>query len=104
MSDKGLKFDSEKPRISLIPAEAILGLADVLTFGAKKYGDHNWSNGIEFTRLMDAIDRHHLEFKMGIDLDKESNKSHLLHMMANICFLYWLLLHKPEFDNRWQKK
>lgn len=98
----GKKFDSEKPRTALIPSSVILGLADVLTFGAQKYGDLNWTQGIAFDRLLSATDRHLLSFKQGIDIDSESGKHHILHAMANLCFLYWMSQNKPEFDNRWE--
>ena len=98
----GKKFDKGKPRVSLIPTEVISGLAEVLTFGAEKYGDLNWTKGIEYSRLIDATNRHLLKFQSGIDLDEESGKSHLLHCMANLTFLYWMSQNKKEFDDRWE--
>lgn len=100
---EGLKFDSGKNKISLIPTEVINGMADVLTFGASKYGKLNWLNGIDYSRLIDAANRHLLAFQSGEDLDKESNKSHLLHCMVNLAFLYYFTNHKPELDDRWEK-
>lgn len=100
----GVKFNKDKPRVSLIPSEFIIELAEVLTFGAKKYGDLNWTKGIKFTELLDAVDRHTLKFKSGIDLDHESSRSHLIHAVANLCFLYYLSNHKKEFDDRWENK
>ena len=38
----GLKFDSEKPRMDLLPPKAIFEVAKVLGFGAEKYGPENW--------------------------------------------------------------
>ena len=38
----GLKFDSEKPRMDLLPPKAISEVAKVLGFGAEKYGPENW--------------------------------------------------------------
>jgi len=37
MSGEGRKFDGEKPRMDLIPPEAMFALAEILTYGAKKY-------------------------------------------------------------------
>lgn len=99
----GTKFDQHKPKVSLIPSEVILGLARVLTMGANKYGELNWTSGIQSRRLIDALYRHLLAYQSGEDKDPESGESHLLHCMANLTFLYYLNNHKPELDNRWEK-
>ena len=39
---KGIKYDSAKPKMNLLPPKAILEVAKVLTFGAEKYGAENW--------------------------------------------------------------
>ena len=38
----GTKHDAGKPRMDLIPPRAEMLLAEVLTFGANRYGDDNW--------------------------------------------------------------
>ena len=41
----GLKYDDDKPRMDLIPPSVYKSLADVLTFGFKKYKKENsWQN------------------------------------------------------------
>ena len=52
-----MKFDKGKPRYSLIPTEATKALAEVLTYGAKKYKDNNWQQGTS-DRYTDALYRH----------------------------------------------
>ena len=42
MTEQGKKYDANKPRWDLLPLDALEGAADILTFGAKKYSDHNW--------------------------------------------------------------
>jgi len=37
MSGEGKKFDGDKPRMDLIPPEAMFALAEILTYGARKY-------------------------------------------------------------------
>jgi hypothetical protein len=98
-----IKHDQEKPRVSLIPSEVILGIADVMTYGAKKYSDHNYTNGLDYTRLIDAAHRHLLAFQSGEDMDPESGKSHLLHCMATLGMLYYHTKHITDKDNRWEK-
>lgn len=99
----GIKYDSEKPQLDLIPAEAIIELGKVLTFGQKKYGRANWANGIEASRLLSAALRHLQQFNSGEDLDPESGLSHVSHAMCNLAFLTWMLQNRPELDNRWVK-
>lgn len=101
-NEGGKKFDAEKPKISLIPSEVITGMAEILTFGANKYGALNWLKGIKYSRLIDAANRHMLAFQNGQDLDTESGKSHLLHAMVNLAFLYYFSVHKKELDDRWE--
>ena len=75
----GNKFDSDKPRMDLLPMDALLEVAKVLTFGAKKYGDHNWEKGIEFYRLRAAQLRHDAAVEMGELYDTESGLIHTAH-------------------------
>lgn len=96
----GLKHDQEKPDLSLIPREPLWELALVLMFGASKYSRNNWKNGIDLNRLTAAAIRHITQFQDGEDLDQESKRSHLMCASANLFFAYWILKHKPEFDDR----
>lgn len=82
-----LKELGDKPRIDLVPSEMIEGIADVLTYGAKKYDDHNWRKGIPFSVTYAAAMRHLLKFHKGIDLDAESGLHHLKHAACNILML-----------------
>ena len=84
---EGKKFDAGKRRHDLIPHEAINALADVLTYGADKYGPKNWEKGMAWGRLYAATQRHLIAFKAGEDMDAESGIHHLSHAMTNIAFL-----------------
>jgi len=83
----GVKHDEEKLRMDLIPPEAVVGLAEVLTFGSKKYGDRNWEKGISNGRLFAATMRHLWAHWAGEDNDEESGISHLKHAMCNLAFM-----------------
>lgn len=87
--DTGKKFDQGKPRFSLVPNQAMSEVVDVLTFGASKYGDHNWKQipGLQ-NRYYDALQRHLSAFRDGHTLDDESGKHHLAH--AACCVLFML--------------
>lgn len=79
-----------KPRHSLIPSEAITALAEVLTFGADKYGEHNWKKCKNTSVYLDALERHLQAWRCGERLDKESGLPHLAHALCNLTFLVYL--------------
>lgn len=97
---EGTKHDQDKLRLDLIPPEALESLGAVLTFGAKKYGDNNWQNGIRISRLIGAALRHWFLGKcIGEKYDKESGLPHTWHMFTNIMFIVWTERNRPEFDD-----
>lgn len=85
----GQKFDTGKLRVSLIPAEARHAMAEVLTYGEKKYGKPSgWRcvpNAVE--RYTDARDRHILAMDLGETHDPESGLPHAWHALTNMAFL-----------------
>ena len=99
----GIKHDQGKAPITLIPSEVIIGMAEVLAIGKDKYGELNWKKGIKYRRLIDAAFRHLLAFQSGQNNDLESNKSHILHCMVNLSFLFYFTNHNSELDDRWEK-
>lgn len=103
-SEEGIKYDQGKPRLDLIPYEALEGLGEVLAYGAKKYAEANWAKGIEYNRLIAAALRHLNQFNSGIDTDAESNLSHISHALCNLAFLSYMIKNRPDLDNRWIKK
>lgn len=82
-----MKFDSGKLRYGLIPPEATKALAEVLTYGAKKYKPNNWQQVDDPTRYVDALYRHLEAWRAGEKHDKESGLLHLAHALTNIAFL-----------------
>lgn len=103
-SEGGTKKDTGKPRICLIPVEAIEGAAEALMFGANKYGDYNYRAGIKHTRILDAILRHLMSHLKGEELDTESFLPHLSHAAAGISMLIWMTKHRPDLDDRYKKE
>ena len=85
---KEAKFDSGKPKLSLVPTEIIRAIAKVREFGVKKYKDpDNWKR-VEAERYRDAMYRHlllYIEDPYGID--EESALPHLWHLACNVAFL-----------------
>lgn len=84
---QGRKDDTGKLPMHLIPPEAHAILAQVLKDGADRYGAHNWEAGIKFTRLYDALERHLQAWRAGEDIDPDSGRSHLEHVLCNAMFL-----------------
>lgn len=86
---EGVKFDSGKPMPRLLPPSALLAIARVLTFGAKKYSPDNWKHvaGAK-DRYLDAMLRHILAYNSGEVNDPESGENHLAH--AGCCLLFLL--------------
>lgn len=84
---KGTKADKDKVRMELLPVEALMGTAEVLTFGAKKYEDRNWEKGIEYSRVYGALLRHMTAWWNGENVDLETGLSHLHHAGCCIAFL-----------------
>lgn len=102
MSNTGVKFDSDKPRMDLLDPSFTVGVAEVLTFGAQKYAANNWRKGMEVTRLISAIHRHLAAIQSNEDIDPESGLPHAYHIACNTMFLQWMLDNKPEKDDRYK--
>lgn len=96
----GIKYDAGKPAISLIPSEAVEETAIALTYGANKYGRHNYKKGMKHSRLYDAAMRHLLAYNKGEDIDAESGNSHLAHAAASIAMLIYMTKNRPDLDDR----
>lgn len=85
---EGVKFDSEKPRYSLLPALALEEVVYVLTFGSQKYADFNWMKVPEADdRFFSAANRHQWQWKRGEKIDSESKRHHLASAITNLMFI-----------------
>ena len=64
-------------------------LAAAMEYGANKpeYGRNNWKKGMEWSRLIDAAQRHGLAMLRGEEIDQESGNHHAGHMLASIHML-----------------
>lgn len=100
----GAKFDNGKPPLGLIPRQALEAEAQVMAFGANKYGRDNWRGGMDWTRLSDAALRHITAFVDGEDVDPETGLPHLAH--ARCCLAFLLAYSKLELgrDDRHHRR
>jgi hypothetical protein len=96
----GVKYDNGKLRFDLIPPESLKAIAEVFTFGAKKYGDRNWEKGISANRHFGAVQRHLWQWWQGKELDEESGLSHLSHAICDLAMLLATVQRRPDLDNR----
>ncbi|CAH9015381.1 putative phosphodiestherase [Vibrio phage 511E55-1] len=85
--DSGAKLDAGKPmagRLLGMFGGALMAVAEVGTFGAKKYTEGGWQHVEDgFKRYDDAGMRHFLKRGMGEELDPESELPHLAHEAWN---------------------
>jgi len=92
---QGAKADAGKPRLSIVPYEALARrVAVVREYGNRKYGDsENWKT-VEPSRYKDAMLRHLFAWLAdGDSLDGESGLPHFDHFLCNAVFL-------AEFEER----
>lgn len=83
----GRKDDNGKLRLDLLPPELLFDVAEILTFGATKYGDRNWEQGMKWGRVFGAAMRHLWAWWSGEDKDAETGCSHLAHALCCVMFL-----------------
>jgi len=98
---RGLKYDAGKLRYSLIPPSATKAIAEVLTFGAKKYAPNSWQtveNAEE--RYLDALIRHLEAYRSGESHDTESGLHHLSHLLCNAAFLHYFETQKELHESQ----
>ena len=100
MPKGGLKFDTDKPGLDMLPYEALVQMAKVLDFGKIKYHKWNWTEGISYTRLISASLRHINAYNRGESKDPETGLSHIAHAAVNLCFLLWHEKFRTDLDDR----
>lgn len=110
----GLRYDAGKARVELISPIALMGLARVLTKGAKKYADHNWRKGMAWSRCIGSLIRHLFLFMSGEDYDYDAKcpdcqastcinhtgELHVDQILCNAMFLSEYARTHRELDDR----
>ena len=100
--EEGVKHDDIKPPLGLLSTYALTETAKVLAFGAEKYAEDNWRQGLSYRRLVSAALRHILAFNEGQDEDPETELPHLAHAMCMIMFALELSATNPDLDDRYK--
>ena len=93
-------FDNDKLALQNILAMPGLDeVAKVGMYGAKKYGQWNYTGGSEYMRYLGSIVRHVSSYIRGESLDKESGLNHLAHACYNgLIILTWVKTGKGTDD------
>lgn len=117
LSTKGAaRLDAGKAQLELISPVAMVGLAKILTFGAKKYAANNWRKGMNWSRCIGSLKRHLAAFEAGIDLDRDDNCEgcqrgdclnhtglyHIDQVLCNAMFLSEYVRTHKELDDRYK--
>ena len=96
---EGIKYDSAKPKMNLLPPKAILEVAKVLTFGAEKYDAENWRKLDDLQNRYTAGALRHIFAHMdGEELDPETNLSHLAHALCCLLFKLEIELENAKIE------
>lgn len=100
MVQKGRRDNQGKLRYDLLEPYALEKLVEVFTFGATKYADHNWLQGLKWSNITASLERHLAAYKMGEDYDKETGKLHAAHIAWNAMALLSHYRYHPDLDDR----
>ena len=95
----GLRLDEGKPRVDLIPPEAMMELGKLYAAGAKKYADRNWERGMPWSQCLGPLMRHLFKWMAGERLDPETGLSHMTHVAWNAIALVTYELRKIGTDD-----
>ncbi len=84
-SDTKAEDGKVKPSLAGLPAQVLLSVASVFTFGGTKYYPNKWLKEptSSFTRVDSAL-RHINSWLQGIDTDNESKLHHLDHAITQL--------------------
>lgn len=106
VKEEGVKADTGKNQLDLLPPEALEAIGQIFTYGATKYEAHNWERGLKYSRVYAALLRHLFAFWKGETKDPETGLHPLAHAGCNLLFLltYELRGMGKEFDDRFVSK
>ena len=83
----GLRYNTGKNQLELLPAEWVWGLGMVMTRGAIKYDTRNWERGMKWSYPIGCALRHIFKFVCGERYDVETGCHHLAMAAWNVLAL-----------------
>lgn len=99
----GRKESEGKPCFDSLSPAALLALGEVALVGSAKYGQHNYMNGINYSKLYSALIRHLLKWWGGEERDGVDGQHHLASVAWHALALLHYALHPDAyggFDDR----
>lgn len=87
--------DLGKPRMSLVPTEELLRVANHYRIGGEKYGFNNWKKGMKTSVYYDSAQRHLLKWWKG-----DQDEDHMAAAVWNILGAMWTEKNLPAMDDR----
>lgn len=96
--EKGTKDE----RFDLIPTTALAKVARHFGIGARKYAEHNWRKGYEWSKSYAALQRHANQFWAGEDLDEETGSPHMAAVAFHALALLTFMDEQRPFDDRYR--
>lgn len=88
----GLRYNSGKLRVDLIPASFVVALAQVFSQGARKYENDNWKKGLSLRDTLGCCERHLIRLKQGEQFDPETGCHHGAMVAWNALVAMWMML------------
>ena len=103
-STGAVKDNLGKPPIDLMSSKAIIAIAEVMGYGARKYKPHNWRLGLSWSQTFASMQRHLLAWNDGQDIDPESGLPHLAHAGCQLMYLLEYAQTNTGQDDRWSSQ
>ena len=113
---KALHYSAGKSGVDQLPPDVLLAVADVYTYGGKKYARNNWMGGTDWHEFYGSALRHMLKWWNGEETDaclpdctvddekgiclQHSNLPHLAHAIWNMGTLLFFQQHGMGTDDR----
>lgn len=95
-----MKLDYGKDPWHLAPWDAFRGIVKVLAYGANKYRARGWEEGMDYSRIFSALQRHLTAWWNKEGVDSDTGYSHLWHAGCCIVFLIAYELRDIGNDDR----
>lgn len=84
-----------KPRMSLIPHDALKRVMNRYLDGAEEYTENNWMKGMNYSVFYDSAQRHMTQWWCG-----DETEDHLAAVLWNIMSLMHIESTQPGYDDR----
>ena len=91
-----LRYNSGKPKWSLVHMQSLVPMIRVLEHGAEKYEPYNWKKPTERHTLIDSLQRHMADLIDGKEIDDDSGLPIIGHIMANAMFYSYHFVEKEK--------